>query len=102
MYAKTWNMSTLTYPPDIQRFVSEELASGKYPSEQALIVEAVRLLRDDQVRSQQFRGELRAEIGRIERGEGTVLEGDEALATFFDELRAEARAELAAEQGSRS
>jgi hypothetical protein len=30
-----------------------------------------------------------------------VLEGDEALAAFFDELKAEARAELAAEQGAR-
>ncbi len=57
--------------------------------------------RDSQVRFRQFRGDLRAELDRIERGEGTVLEGDEALAAFFDQLRDEARAELAAEQGQR-
>jgi putative addiction module CopG family antidote len=94
-------MATLTFPPDVQRFVSAELAAGKYGSEQDMIVEALRSLRDNQARFEQFRGDLRAELDRIDGGEGTVLEGDEALAAFFDELKAEARAELAAEQGAR-
>lgn len=36
-----------------------------------------------------FRAELQSRIARLDRGEGIVLEGDESLDRFFDELEAE-------------
>jgi putative addiction module CopG family antidote len=91
-------MATVAFPPDIQQFVRAEITVGKYASEQELIVEAVRLLRDSEARFEEFRKDLRAEFERIDRGEGTVLEGDDALAACFEELKAEALTELANER----
>jgi antitoxin ParD1/3/4 len=85
------------FPPDLERLVQQELATGKYKSEDEVLLEAMRLLRDRETHLQQFRKNLRARLDRLDRGEGTELD-DESLAAFLDEIEAEVEAESASER----
>ncbi len=87
-----------TFPPDVQQFVQQEIARGNFRNEQELVVKAVRSLRDSEERLQQFRRQLQERVDSFERGEAIDLEGEEALAAFFDEIEAEVHAEMAAEK----
>jgi putative addiction module CopG family antidote len=83
-------------PPDVQQFVTQELAAGRYRSETELVINAVRRLRDDDDNLQRFKNQLREELAAIERGEGIVLNGDEELGAYLDQIDAEVDAEIAA------
>lgn len=89
---------TETFPPDLQQFVRQEIACGNFHSEQELVVQAVRCLRDSEERLQQFRRQIQERVDSFERGEAIELEGEEALAAFFNEIEAEVHAEMAAEK----
>jgi Arc/MetJ-type ribon-helix-helix transcriptional regulator len=89
---------TETFPPELDLFVRQELASGRYKSEEELVIEAVRLLRDTSNHQRQFQEELQGRLGRLERGEGIQLEDDEALEAFFDEIETEACQEPVAKE----
>jgi putative addiction module CopG family antidote len=78
-----------TLPADLQQFVREELATGRYPSERDLVVDAVRLLREARVQEEDLRAKIQARIASLERGEAIELDDDEALGRFFDEIEAE-------------
>ena len=80
------------FPPDLERLVQQELATGKYKSEDEVLLEAMKLLRDREIHFQQFRKNLRARLDRLDRGKGTELD-DESLAAFLDEIEAEVDAE---------
>jgi Arc/MetJ-type ribon-helix-helix transcriptional regulator len=90
-----------SFPPDLEQFMTREIAAGNYGSEQELLVDAVRTLRDNQARFHRFRDDLQTELARIDRGEGTVIEGDDELTAFFAQLKNEALAELAAEKAEK-
>lgn len=82
-----------SFPPDLQRFVSEEISTGKYASEQELVIEAVRLLQNNEHLSR-FKAQLAARNQQISRGYCIELADDAALDRFFDEMEAESDAEL--------
>ena len=84
------------YPTDVQQFVAQELAAGRYHSENELVVEAVRKLRDEQENSRQFRLQLRQRIAGLERGDAIRLNDDQALAAMLDQIDREVDAENAA------
>lgn len=85
-----------SFPPDVQQFVRQELASGNYRSEEKLVLEAVRFFRDSNLRLKQLREELRVRLERLDRGDAIELDDDKALQTFFDEIESEVHQELAA------
>lgn len=87
---------TVALPPDLEQFVENEIASGRYGSEDELLCDALRLLRAR--RLQRLRKEIRIGIDQLDRGEGTQISSDEELAAFFDEIEAEVQAELQAER----
>ena len=87
-----------TFPPDIQQFVREEVASGHYRSEDELVLEAVRYYRESSVRLQRLREEIKTSLEQLNLGEGIELADDAALETFFDQIDAEVRSELAAQK----
>jgi Arc/MetJ-type ribon-helix-helix transcriptional regulator len=89
---------TETFPPDVQQFVRQEIAAGNFRSEQELVVQAVRSLRDSEENVKRFRLEVQEAVESLDRGEGIELEDDEALGAFFDEIEAEVHAELAAKK----
>jgi putative addiction module CopG family antidote len=88
-------MLTVTLPPEIEQFLRQAVATGAYGDEQAVVLEAIRLLRDRDTRRRQLRTDIDEAIQSIDRGEGIELESDEATRRFFDELEAEVQAELA-------
>lgn len=91
-------MIDASFPPDLVHFVQQELASGKYRTEQELVHAAVRAMRDQESSLQRFRAGLQKRLEEIDRGEVIELEGDDALQDFFAEIEAEVDAELAARE----
>ena len=63
-----------TYPPDLEQFVEEELASGKYKNEAELVIDALKVLRELKSRHQQLRTEIHNAILQAERGEVILLD----------------------------
>jgi Arc/MetJ-type ribon-helix-helix transcriptional regulator len=83
--AEEFAMTGPSFPPELERFVEEQVAAGHFQSEQDLLVSAVRVLRDLQVRQREFYEDVRLGIEQLERGD--VIEYDEAgLRGLFDEL----------------
>ena len=77
---------TESFPPEIQQFVWQELATGSYGSEEELVLDAVRLLRSSKLHLEQLREGLKTRLDRLERGEGIELEDEQSLKAFFDEI----------------
>lgn len=85
-------------PADLEQFVQDAVASGRYQSPEEVIADGLRLLRDRNLEWQRLRAEVQERIASLERGEGIVVEGEDGLRAFFDEIEAEVAAELAAEK----
>jgi putative addiction module CopG family antidote len=77
-------------PPELGQFVQQQLASGRYRSEDELLVDAVRVLRDVDVRQQQFHEDVRLAVEQLERGEGREYDLQQ-LRSRFDELKERVR-----------
>ena len=82
------------FPPELERFIAEQIAAANYQSEQDLVVSAVRVLRNVQARQREFYEDVRLGMEQLERCEYT--EYDEAgLRRRFDELKERARNRIA-------
>jgi putative addiction module CopG family antidote len=75
---------SLTLPPDLQRFVEGQLLSGGYSNEGELLTAAVLALRQQKLA--ELKARIQPGIDQADRGEGTLLENDEALDRFIDTL----------------
>ncbi len=93
-------MISVSLPPDIEQFVHQAVAEGRYPNEQEVVTDAIRFLRDSKMRHQRLRGEIEEALAEVDRGGGIEIDSDESLAAFFDELEAEVQATIGAEQKS--
>lgn len=82
-------------PPDLRQFVEQELASGHYGSTEEMIADGLRLLR--QQKPDELRRQVLAGLEQIDRGEGIELEDEEALRSFFDDVKLRGRNRLAVE-----
>ncbi len=51
-------MITDSFPPELARFVQQELANGKYQSEEEMLCEGLRLLREREQRVEALRADL--------------------------------------------
>jgi len=89
------------FPPELQQLVQEGLAAGKYRSEDEMLLEAVRLLRQQDTDFQQFKEKLKMRLDRLKRGEGIQLEDDEALREFFDDVQARGKQRYEASKAAR-
>jgi antitoxin ParD1/3/4 len=86
-------------PPELQHFVDRELASGKYRSADEVICEGLRLLRER--RLYEVRKEIDAGLRQLERGEGTEIEDERALAAFFEDIKRRGRERLEAHESGK-
>lgn len=91
-------MIHVSLPPDIEQFVHQAVAEGKYLNEQEVVTDAIRLFRDLRTRHQRLRGEIDEALAGVDRGEGIEIDSDQSLATFFDALEEEVEATVAAEK----
>lgn len=85
---------TETFPPDLQQFVQQQLASGHYENEGEFLSQAVRFYRDSGIRLEQLREEIGDQLERLDRGEGTKLADDAAMEAFLAEIEAEVQSEF--------
>ena len=76
-----------SFPPELHQLVEEGLASGGYSSEDGMLLEAMRLLRDRDQRQQEIKADVQKRIDRLDRGQGIVLEGEDELRRFFDDIQ---------------
>jgi antitoxin ParD1/3/4 len=59
---------------ELARLVEQQLATGKYATEDELLIEAVRLLGDRDRRLAELREKLAPALARLDRGEGKPLD----------------------------
>ena len=61
---------SMSLPQDLQQFVQQEIASGRYRSEEDLVCEGLRLLRERERRLQALREDIKPALEQLDRGEG--------------------------------
>jgi putative addiction module CopG family antidote len=81
-------------PADLEQFIRQELARGKYPSEADLVAEAVRLLRECERRLEELRKELQPALEALDRGEYTEYD-ENSLRDMIEDVKARGRTRLA-------
>lgn len=86
-------------PADLAEFVQQELQSGKYTSEDELVCEALRLLRERERRLDDLREAILPALDRLDRREGKIYDED-GLRQMADDVKSRGRQRLAARQMS--
>ena len=78
------------YPPDLQQFMDQELASGEYQDESEVLIRALRVYREFKTRHESLRQDVIRSIEQAERGEVAPMD--------TEATKAEARRRLAASE----
>jgi antitoxin ParD1/3/4 len=78
-------------PPDLEQFMKQELAAGKYASREELVAEAVRLLRECKRRVKELREEILPALERLDHGEGEPLDAEDIKARGMKRLAEQGR-----------
>ena len=81
-------------PTDIQHFIHSQVSAGRFPTEEAVVVRAVELLREREDDYQRLRADIQARLAAVDAGDYIELNGDEELAAFFEDLKKEVNEEL--------
>ena len=74
------------YPPELQQFLDEELASGQYESESELVIQALRVYRELKTRHESLRKDVETAIVAADRGQVAPLDIDAVKSELTDEL----------------
>ena len=77
-------------PPEIEQYVEQVVATGRYESSEQAIREAFRLLQEKDRRFESLRTDVKAGFDQLDRGEGIELD-DDGLRDFFDDIQARGR-----------
>jgi putative addiction module CopG family antidote len=85
-------------PPELGQFVKQQIAAGRYGSEEELMVDAVRVLREVNARQQQFRADVQLGIDQFDRGEANAY-GVAQLRERFEQLKNQVRQRIADDKG---
>ncbi len=86
-------------PADLSEFVQQELQTGKYTSEDELICDALRLLRELERKREQLKADIQVGLDQLDRGEYTEYD-DQGLDDLFERIKTEGRKKLAAKPTS--
>jgi len=86
-----------SYPPDIQAFVQQKIASGAFRSAHEFAIEAATLYREMDRRREELKAKIAQATEELDRGEGILLEGEEQLRALAEELKVEGRRRLASQ-----
>ena len=80
---------SVSIPSEFSQFVDELVAGGAYPSQSAVVQDALRLLKQRQQRFNELKAEIEIGIREGDRGEASELDVEQ----FLTELNAEYDAE---------
>jgi putative addiction module CopG family antidote len=72
--------------PDLMTFVQREVASGKFRSQEEVVAEGLRMLRERERQRDALRADILAGIEQLDRGEGIVIDSPEAEAAFVSRI----------------
>lgn len=81
-------------PPDVEDFVQESIAAGKYRSADELVIDAIRLLREHDQDLELLRRKIDLGLQQVERGEVIEIPDSAAADAFFAELSREGHERL--------
>ena len=96
--------------PKLDEYVLTKVKSGRYNNASEVVRDALRRMQDDEERqkqrpsrflyeeSEEFKESIREAIEELDNGGGRTYEGEEGLKQLFQEVRAQAQAELKAER----
>ncbi|MCC6124830.1 MAG: type II toxin-antitoxin system ParD family antitoxin [Pirellulales bacterium] len=88
-------MISPSFPQDLGSFIGQQIAAGKYHSEEELMIHAVRVLREVEARKRQFAEDVQLGFEQLERGESTAY--DEAgLRRRYEALKERVQRRVAA------
>lgn len=76
----------VTYPREIQEFVSEQISSGHFQREADITLEALRLLRDFTHRYRSPQCDLRQSLDELERNQARPLKMDDVIVRGEDHV----------------
>jgi Arc/MetJ-type ribon-helix-helix transcriptional regulator len=74
------------YPPEIGDFIERQIALGHYRSEEDLVVDAVRIMREVNDQQRQFAEDVQQGMDQLDRGEVNCYD-ENGLAQRFEELK---------------
>lgn len=77
----------IALPEDLAEFVDEEVASGKFRSQDEVVAEGLRLLRNRERRLDALRADLQCGIDQLDAGQGIEVHDAATHQQLFDELR---------------
>jgi len=80
-----------TLPPDVQQFVRQAISNGEYATEEEVLTQAVRVLREVTERHQALRDDVQAAVDEIDAGKGESWNADEIKAELDQQLDANAQ-----------
>ena len=89
-------MITATIPAEFEPFIENQVATGRYHSPQEVVSDALRLLREQGLEA--LRKEIQVSIDELDRGEEIVIDDEEALTRFFDDIEKQGQKEILAER----
>ncbi len=81
-------------PADLEQFVEQALANGKYASRDDLVIEGVRLLRERERRVHELREEILPALEHLDRGDYTEYD-ENSLRDMIEDVKARGRTRLA-------
>lgn len=61
-------------PSELDQFIQQELASGRYQTEEEVICQGLRVLQERQRRLKALRGDILPALDQLDRGEGAPLD----------------------------
>ena len=76
-----------TLPSDLQQFVTDVVASGKFRSPDEVLAEGLRALRDRERKLDSLRADLQVGLDELDRDECVVVDGEDAQRKLFDDIR---------------
>ena len=74
-------------PPDLSAFVNQSVATGKYATEDEVLIAGLRRLQDDERASEELRSKLQEGVDALDRGHYTTVRSDAELEDFFQDIR---------------
>ena len=75
-----------TYPPELEQFVQQELANGRYQSEDELVIDALTVFREMKQRHEELRRDVQQAIAEADSGETKELDIEEVIARGCERL----------------
>ncbi len=82
-------MTSQSFPADVKQFVEQVVAAGEYASEDDVMIDAVRALRELKSRHQSLCADIRAAIGELDSGQGELWDIGELKKEFSRQMDAE-------------